>query len=80
MSKDYKKYEIKIIERIGWIGAFLVVFGYYLNANHYASSWLLWIVGNGMVGLYSIYKEAYSTAVMSFVILIMNIYGYLKWL
>ena len=47
---------------IGWIGAGLVIFGYYLNANEYIASWLIWIVGNIMVGIYSIYKKAYSTA------------------
>jgi hypothetical protein len=38
------------------------------------------MVGNAMVGIYSIYKKAYSTAAMSFIIMIMNIYGYLRWL
>ena len=57
---------------IGWIGAGLVIFGYYLNANEYIASWLIWIVGNVMVGIYSIYKKAYSTAVMSFILTIMN--------
>ena len=65
---------------IGWLGAGLVIFGYYLNANEYILSWLIWMVGNAMVGIYSIYKKAYSTAAMSFIIMIMNIYGYLRWL
>ena len=65
---------------IGWIGAGFVIFGYYLNANEYIASWLIWIVGNVMVGIYSIYKKAYSTAVMSFILTIMNIYGYILWL
>ena len=65
---------------IGWIGAGLVIFGYYLNENEYIASWLIWIVGNIMVGIYSIYKKAYSTAVMSFILTIMNIYGYILWL
>ena len=30
--------------------------------------------------IYSIYKKAYSTAVMSFILTIMNIYGYILWL
>jgi len=65
---------------IGWLGALLVIFGYYLNANLYISSWVVWMVGNGTVGIYSIHKKAYSTAIMSFIIMIMNIYGYLRWL
>ena len=65
---------------IGWLGAGLVIFGYYLNANEYILSWLVWMVGNAMVGIYCIYKKAYSTAAMSFIITIMNIYGYIRWL
>ena len=65
---------------IGWLGAGLVIFGYYLNDNEYILSWLVWMVGNAMVGIYCIYKKAYSTAAMSFIITIMNIYGYIRWL
>ena len=65
---------------IGWLGALLVILGYYLNANAIISSWLVWMVGNALVGIYSIYKRAYSTAVMSFIIMVMNIYGYVSWL
>ena len=65
---------------IGWLEAGLVIFGYYLNANEYILSWLVWLMGNAMVGTYSIHKKAYSTAAMSFIIMIMNIYGYLRWL
>jgi len=63
----------------GWAGAFLVVFGYYLNANLHDACWLVWIVGNLMVGGYCVSKGAYSTAVMSLVIVIMNIYGLFQW-
>ena len=65
---------------IGWLGAMLVILGYYLNANAIISSWLFWMVGNALVGIYSIYKKAYSTAVMSFIIMVMNIYAYVSWL
>ena len=63
----------------GWIGATLVIWGYYLNANMYAGAWLVWAVGNGIVAAYSFYKKAHPTAVMSLVIFVMNIYGYFKW-
>jgi hypothetical protein len=66
-------------EVIGWLGALLVVFGYYLNANQCLSSWLVWIVGNLCVAGYSTYKKTYPTALMSFVIALMNIYGYFSW-
>lgn len=66
-------------EVIGWLGAGLVIFGYYLNAHQHISSWLIWIVGNVCVAGYSIHKKAWSTAVMSLIITVMNIYGYLTW-
>ena len=65
---------------VGWLGAILVIIGYYLNANEYITSWIVWMVGNALVAFYSIYKKAYSTAAMSFVIMLMNIYGYMRWL
>lgn len=75
----WKDYCDKIAERIGWVGAFLVVFGYYLNAHQLLSSWLVWVIGNLCIAGYSTYKKAYPTALMSFVIAIMNIYGYFTW-
>ena len=65
---------------VGCLGAILVIIGYYLNANEYITSWIVWMVGNALVAFYSIYKKAYSTAAMSFVIMLMNIYGYMRWL
>jgi hypothetical protein len=38
------------------------------------------MAGNLMVGIYSMEKEAYPTAAMSFVLVIMNIYGYINWI
>jgi nicotinamide riboside transporter PnuC len=67
------------INLLGWIGAMMVLIGYYLNAHQYISSWIIWIIGNGMVGAYSIHKNAYPTAAMSFIIMIASIYGYLSW-
>ena len=64
---------------LGWIGASLILWGYYLNANMYADSWLVWAVGNLLMGKYCLDKKAYPTAAMSFMLVIMNIYGYFKW-
>ena len=64
----------------GWAGASLVIIGYYLNANMHVAGWLVWIGGNSLVTAYSWHKEAYPTMVMSIVILLMNIYGFLKWI
>jgi hypothetical protein len=76
---NWKEYADKIFERLGWVGAGLVVLGYYLNANHYVSSWFVWIVGNLCIAGYSAHKKAWPTVVMSIVIAIMNIYGYFCW-
>ena len=80
MIKRVKDYEAKVIERIGWVGAILVVFGYYLNANQHLSSWLVWFIGNLCVAGYSTYKKAWPTVTMSIIIAVMNIYGYFSWL
>ena len=45
MIKDWEIYKNKVYQRIGWVGAGLVILGYYLNANHYVSSWYVWIIG-----------------------------------
>tara|TARA_Y100000310_G_scaffold325006_1_gene387791 strand:+ start:71 stop:295 length:225 start_codon:yes stop_codon:yes gene_type:complete len=71
MSKDW--------ERAAWLGAACVIIGYYLNAHQHASSWLFWIVGNILIGFYCLNKKTYPPAVMSFVLVIINIYGYFKW-
>ena len=72
-------YANKVLEKIGWLGAGLVLLGYYLNANQHISCWLVWIIGNLCVAGYSAHKKAYSTAAMSVIIAIMNVYGYLSW-
>ena len=76
----WKEYKGVVIKRLGWLGAFLVVVGYPLNANMHPSSWVVWGIGNVLIGIYSLSNKAYPTAVMSFIIMIMNIYGYITWL
>ena len=56
MNEWWKEYKDKVMERLGWVGAGLVIFGYYLNANHYICSWYVWIIGNLCVAGYSAYK------------------------
>ena len=82
LKKDVSQRALSVrdyYEVIGWIGAGSVIFGYYLNANHFISSWVIWFVGNLCVAGYAAHKKAYSTAVMSLVIAVMNIYGYFSW-
>ena len=78
-EEAWEDYTDKVIERLGWVGAFLVVLGYYLNAQHHLSCWPVWIMGNTLVAGYSIYKKTYPTALMSLIITIMNVYGYITW-
>ncbi len=65
---------------LGWGGAALVLYGYYLNANMNDNCWPVWLVGNLMVGIYCLEKKAYPTALMSFVLAVINVYGYFKWI
>jgi len=69
-----------VFEYLGWIGTALVLTGYYFNANLNPSSWILWIVGNFFIGLYCFKKEAHPTAIMSFILVLMSIYGYVNWM
>jgi nicotinamide riboside transporter PnuC len=78
-EESWRKYADRVMERLGWIGAFFVVFGYYLNAQYYLCCWPVWILGNTLVAGYSVHKKAYSTALMSLIITIMNVYGYITW-
>jgi hypothetical protein len=79
MKESWEEHYDRIWTRLGWIGSVLVIFGYFLNANHNSSSWLVWLLGNVFVGGYCIHKKAYPTALMSFIIAIMNIYGFIRW-
>ena len=73
MKKYYENHAM------GWVGALLVLYGYYLNANMNPNSWLVWLVGNFLVGHYCLNKEAYPAAAMSFALMAMNVYGYVTW-
>ena len=73
MKKYYENHAL------GWVGTVLVLFGYFLNANMDSNCWLVWIAGTGMIGAYCLKKEAYPTAIMSFILVAMSIYGYASW-
>ena len=70
----------RVWEITAWLGATAVIVGDYLNAHHYPASWLVWAFGNILIGLYCLNKKTYPPAVMSFILVIVNIYGYLEWL
>ena len=64
---------------LGWLGVAFVLSGYYFMAKKDISAWILWLIGNILVGLYSYAIEAYPTLLLSIALIIMNIYGYLAW-
>jgi len=66
-------------QRVGWVGVALIIIGYYFNANQMPICWVIWFTGNILMGSYCCYKKTYPPAVLSFIIAIMNIYGYVSW-
>jgi len=66
-------------EFIGWGSIILIVLGYYLNANQMINCWVVWFVGNVLMGAYCCLKKTYPPAILSFAIAILNIYGYISW-
>ena len=63
----------------GWVSMVLIVLGYYFNANQNPICWVIWFSGNVVMGAYCCIKKTYPPAILSFLIAIMNIYGYLSW-
>jgi len=53
--------------------------GYYFNANQNSTCWIIWFVGNVVMGAYCWENKAYPPAALSFLIAAMNIYGYISW-
>tara|TARA_B100000287_G_scaffold374185_1_gene373836 strand:+ start:1008 stop:1265 length:258 start_codon:yes stop_codon:yes gene_type:complete len=78
-ENEWRRYSSKVFERIGWLGAALVLLGYYLNANKHESCWYIWVIGNLMMALYCYTKRAYPATLMSILIVAMNVYGFFKW-
>ena len=64
---------------LGWLGVFIVLLGYYFMAKKDISAWILWFIGNILIGIYSYIIEAYPTLFLSVVLIIMNVYGYISW-
>ncbi len=66
-------------QKTGWVSMGLIIIGYYLNANQTPVCWIIWFIGNIMMGAYCCYKKTYPPAVLSFLIALMNIYGWFSW-
>ena len=68
------------MEVLGWIATILILIGYYLNAKKLISSWLSWFIGNFLMVLYSFSIQAWPQLVLAFILMGLNIYGYLNWI
>jgi|TARA_R110000765_G_scaffold229526_2_gene333045 nicotinamide riboside transporter PnuC len=79
-EEAWREYLGRIIEKLGWVSMFLIVLGYYFNANQNSFCWVIWLIGNILMGTYCCHKKTYPPAVLSFLIAGMNIYGYFSWL
>tara|TARA_Y100000310_G_scaffold336695_1_gene421932 strand:+ start:2219 stop:2443 length:225 start_codon:yes stop_codon:yes gene_type:complete len=64
---------------LGWAGVLIILFGYYSMAKKDISAWILWFIGNILLGFYSYAIGAYPTVFLSIVLAGMNIYGYASW-
>lgn len=67
------------VELIGWIATIVILAGYYLNAKQIIGSWLVWIVGNIFMLIYSLLIHSSALEFLSIILIGMNIYGYSKW-
>ena len=43
----------------GWVSMVLIIMGYYFNANQNPVCWVIWFVGNIIMGLYCCEKKTY---------------------
>ena len=73
------KLKESVLEKIGWLSVALIVIGYYLNANQLAACWVVWFIGNIFMGYYCCAKKTYPPAILSLLIAVLNIYGYISW-
>ena len=69
----------EVFDWIGWIGTGCILLGYYLNAQKYNSSWVVWFLGNLFMLVYSIKIDASPQVLLALVLMILNVYGYINW-
>ena len=68
-----------MIELIGWIGFLYLTIGYILNAKKEISCFFFWIIGNILLMSYAIVIKSNPQIATAFIVLIMNLYGYVEW-
>ena len=64
---------------LGWLAVLLILAGYFFMAKKSISAWVLWFIGNIHMGFYSYIVEAYPMVFLSFVLAVLNVYGYVSW-
>ena len=64
---------------LGWLAVLLILAGYFFIAKKDISAWILWFIGNILMGFYSYIVEAYPMVFLSFVLAVLNVYGYVSW-
>tara|TARA_B100000214_G_C23830492_1_gene563925 strand:+ start:629 stop:850 length:222 start_codon:yes stop_codon:yes gene_type:complete len=67
------------IELLGWVATGILLVGYFLNAKKQTISWLFWIVGNTLMGIYAYLINSMSVVFLSLVLIGLNVYGYYSW-
>ena len=68
-----------LIEITGWLGLILIMLGYYFNAQKKLYCFYIWGIGNTMYFIYAVLTDSMPIAALSIFIIIMNIYGWIKW-
>ena len=72
--------EINVVfDIIGWLGTVSILLGYYLNAKKLDTSWIVWFLGNLFMLIYSIKINANPQILLSVVLMVLNVYGYVNW-
>ena len=68
-----------IIEILGWVATTILLIGHFLNARKQTISWLFWIVGNTIMGIYAYLISSMSVVALSVILVGLNIYGFYSW-
>ena len=61
------------IEILGWIATAILLIGYYLNAKKYISSFIIWFIGNALMGIYAYVIESFSVVALSIVLMVLKL-------
>ena len=68
-----------MIEVIGWLGFVGLIIGYILYAKKSVSCFYVWGLGNILMMIYAVMIDSNPQVATAFVVLLMNVYGYIEW-